>query len=745
MIKQPLTPLLTALVLSSLAAGAQAQHLAVQEVPLTANHVLYDSMNGKVYASIPSTAALNPNTVAQINAATGAVESYIMVGSDPDVLALSSDGSYLYVGIDGASSVARIVLASNTVDQQFSLGTAPLAPQYTYHAANIVPLPGTLQSVAVTRDYFGVSPANAGVVIYDNGVPRPNTTPYYVTIGSLVASNSSNRLYGYDNEDTGFDFYQLNVDANGINVGQKSDSFGTGILQGFNAVIRFDKGNGLVYATNGTVVDPAALTHVGAYPISSSLSGFPSNIVDVMPSDSENRVYFLAGAANSSYSNAASLAVYNQSTFQQSALYTTSQSYLNVGDLSEISPAKFVFRTNTGVEFATPQALSSITITAAASTLAAGKTDQFTATAAYPDGTTSDVTSAATWSSDNTAVATINSAGLAQGAASGTANITATVNGITSSPLALTVTPAHYAVLWNNADGRASVWNYNADSGTFTQNTFGPYPGWTAKAVAQSENDELIRVLWGRTDGTVSLWQLDNTTGTFAQDTYGPYAGWTANAIAVSPFNYGSFGNGNATQNNLLWNNSGTGQSSLWDQNFDTFASFNFYPIGPFYTFGPPSGWSAQSLARSPYGQPLVLEDNADGRMTVLNSNNSASYSQLNSNIYGPYPGWTAVALSAGASTANTLTAHVLWTNTDGHMSLWNYDYYGTFTQNTYGPYPNWSAKAIADGSDGKTLVLWDNTGGAASLWSLDNTAGVFTQHTFGPYPGWTATAVSGN
>lgn len=167
--------LLTTLTLPLLAAGARAQNLSVQEVPLTTNHVLYDGFNRKVYASIPGSAAGHPNTVARIDAASRVVEAYLPVGSEPDVLALSNNGQYLYVGVDGASTVARINLSTNLVEQQFSLGTSSSGLQYPYHAGNIVPLPSMPQSVAVTRDYFGVSPANDGVAVYDNGVQRPNT------------------------------------------------------------------------------------------------------------------------------------------------------------------------------------------------------------------------------------------------------------------------------------------------------------------------------------------------------------------------------------------------------------------------------------------------------------------------------------------------------------------------------------------------------------------------------------------
>ena len=92
---------------------------------------------------------------------------------------------------------------------------------------------------------------------------------------------------------------------------------------------------------------------------------------------------------------------------------------------------------------------------------------------------------------------------------------------------------------------------------------------------------------------------------------------------------------------------------------------------------------------------------------------------------------------------ADPVVTHVVWTNTDGRVSLWNYSDDGTFTQITYGPYPGWAAKAIADGPDGRQRVLWVNTNGTVSIWSLDNTTGQFTQNSYGPYDGWSASALS--
>ena len=84
--------------------------------------------------------------------------------------------------------------------------------------------------------------------------------------------------------------------------------------------------------------------------------------------------------------------------------------------------------------------LSSITvIPASPSNLAAGLTQQFTATGTYSNGLTADITSQVNWASSDTTCATISSTGLATGIAVGKPNITATLSGLTSSSVPLTV------------------------------------------------------------------------------------------------------------------------------------------------------------------------------------------------------------------------------------------------------------------------------------------------------------------
>ena len=278
--------------------------------------------------------------------------------------------------------------------------------------------------------------------------------------------------------------------------------------------------------------------------------------------------------------------------------------------------------------------------------------------------------------------------------------------------------PRTTSILWNNMNGAASIWNYSTATGIFAQSAYGPFAGWSAKAIADGP-DGLVRVLWNNTNGQMSLWSLDNAAGSFTQHEFGPYAGWMAKGINVASNN----------MTHVLWTNGNS--ASIW--NYSTIT-------GTFTqnTYGPYAGWSAKAIADGGTDDKTrVLWVNVNGTASIWSLNNATkSFTQFS---FGPYAGWTANTLSVGTDN----TTHILWISGNS-ASIWNYSTTsGTFTQNSFGPYSGWKAVSLADGSDGKTRVLWDNADGRASLWNLDNGAGTFGQFTFGPYAGWAAVGVS--
>jgi phage tail sheath protein FI/uncharacterized protein YjdB len=90
----------------------------------------------------------------------------------------------------------------------------------------------------------------------------------------------------------------------------------------------------------------------------------------------------------------------------------------------------------------TTATLTSIVVTPAAPSIAAGLTQQFAAQGVYSDGTSQDLTGSVTWKSATPATATIGNNGAAKALAAGGSVITATLGAIVSSGVTLTVTAA---------------------------------------------------------------------------------------------------------------------------------------------------------------------------------------------------------------------------------------------------------------------------------------------------------------
>ena len=109
--------------------------------------------------------------------------------------------------------------------------------------------------------------------------------------------------------------------------------------------------------------------------------------------------------------------------------------------VTSISASSGAVQSNSKSLTVLPAALQFIAVSPVGSSIAAGLTQQFTATGTYSDGSTQDITATVTWQSDTSTVARISASGVATAASVGAANISATSGSISGST-SLTVTPA---------------------------------------------------------------------------------------------------------------------------------------------------------------------------------------------------------------------------------------------------------------------------------------------------------------
>ena len=254
---------------------------SVQTINLPANDLVYDAVTRKIYVSVPSNAPNNRgNTITVIDPFTGVIGPSVFIGSEPNVLALSDDGRYLYVGLDGAAAIRRFEIATLTAGLQFSLGDDPLFG--TLYPREIKVQPGNADVIAVSRRHGHSSMGQAGVAIFENGVQRDNIIPWYEGANTIEWGATANRLYGLNSESSGFEFRRLDVTDAGVSeVDGKITAINT-----YYATIRFARGE--IYASDGHVINAETRELIGSFPSIPAAQA-------VCPDVAKGRVAFLVG------------------------------------------------------------------------------------------------------------------------------------------------------------------------------------------------------------------------------------------------------------------------------------------------------------------------------------------------------------------------------------------------------------------------------------------------------------------
>jgi hypothetical protein len=240
-------------------------------IPLPAQDLVYDSVRGKLYASISSAASQYAGSVVTIDPASFSVDGPIAVGNNPGKLAISDDCSYLYVALNN-SSIARIDLAAQKMDLNFPVLPSPNSGPNTIE--NMVVAPGAPHTIVIAHGAWGAS-------VYDDGKLRGSRASISDAIDAITTSADPNTFYGFDQSTSGGDFVILQLSATGLSV--SSDQRGVAIGGG-----RVIFSNGLVYNSNGVVFDPQAGGEKGRFSSSDS-----SSWVSVAPDSASGHVFFL--------------------------------------------------------------------------------------------------------------------------------------------------------------------------------------------------------------------------------------------------------------------------------------------------------------------------------------------------------------------------------------------------------------------------------------------------------------------
>jgi hypothetical protein len=230
---------------------SQVQPLTVYElVSMPASGLLFDPYAQLLYATIPSTSTtLTGNSVVTINPFTGTVGTPVPVGSEPNVMAETSDGNYLYIGLSGSNSLAQYDLSNQSLKATIPLNFPQSSTTTTSVAANwLATMPGSDTTLAVntvsTWGNFGIFDVSGST-----GTFRPNLSGIYNGVDPIFADAS--QIYAYDSQTSGAEFYRYAVNASGVTLTDGTTLDGIGGFSGSIALA-----GGQVYGAAGAIINP---------------------------------------------------------------------------------------------------------------------------------------------------------------------------------------------------------------------------------------------------------------------------------------------------------------------------------------------------------------------------------------------------------------------------------------------------------------------------------------------------------
>lgn len=272
---------------------------ALSMLPVEANDMVLDPATQQIYLSIASFNPTNPNTITLLDPQTAKLGTSALTTSEPSRLAISSDGAFIYAGLNKSASVQRLTLPALQPDISIPLGSGTYEP---YFAIDVETDPISSHSVAVVRGEQGYSPTElGGILIYDDAVARPQAVPGFSPgpgpIDSIVWNSNGQALYGIDTEGTGTGLYVMSVTQSGVQLVTNTETPGST----FGNNLHFDSTTGYLYSDSGVAIDPATNTLVGTFPLN-TIQGGPGTFV-MVPDGKLNIAYFVGQTSDEGGTN----------------------------------------------------------------------------------------------------------------------------------------------------------------------------------------------------------------------------------------------------------------------------------------------------------------------------------------------------------------------------------------------------------------------------------------------------------
>jgi hypothetical protein len=249
----------------------------VAQINCAFNDALYDASRNVIYATLPSFAGVNGNSVAIIDATTGIILDTIFAGSEPSSLSMSADGNTLFVALREATKYAVIDLQASAAAPAVILELNRFNRKPVF-AIDLAVSPSSASTVLVA--------ARQEIAVYENGTRLKETVAFYGPVRDVLIDQDGVSAFTQKSGAAGDVLGFLTIDSGGVSL---TDEDNTTLRAG-----SLKLADGKLYDRFGVIADSTSLTVLGNCDASSS---FGTRLVE--PSDNSNDVFYVDQSADS--------------------------------------------------------------------------------------------------------------------------------------------------------------------------------------------------------------------------------------------------------------------------------------------------------------------------------------------------------------------------------------------------------------------------------------------------------------
>ncbi len=249
----------------------------VAQINCAFNDAIFDSSRNVIYATLPSFAGVNGNSVAIIDATTGIILDTIFAGSEPSNLSMTADGNTLYVALREATKYA-------VIDLQAAAAAPPVVLEL--NRFNRKPVFAIDVAVSPTSASTLLVAARQEIAVYESGTRLRETVAFYGPVRDVLIDQDGTSAFTQKSGAAGDVLGFLTIDAGGVSLtDEDSSTLRAGSLK---------LADGKLYDRAGVVANS---TNLGVLGNCDASSNFGTRLVE--PSENSNDIFYVDQSGDS--------------------------------------------------------------------------------------------------------------------------------------------------------------------------------------------------------------------------------------------------------------------------------------------------------------------------------------------------------------------------------------------------------------------------------------------------------------